>query len=177
MTTIEFKPRFKEGFKNHFLQLSQFITESILLFEHAQSDEFKEYLEDIEKQFYESFESLMEDIKENYDRFFMDLFYEFESKIEDFPAVSYLKTPWDQERRLIDEQYQKLISSDYDDRLASNLKFTGKIEDAFRIISPDHEFSSEIERKELWILSLGDKDLPPQDDDNDNDSEKNEGKN
>ena len=132
--------------------MSQFLTETILFFEKTESNEFSPFKKEIHEHFYTPFSNLTEEIKDNYERFFMDLFYELEDKIQDFPAISRLKTPWEEERNLIDSQYNKLIKSDYDKQFSNNSIFLSKIEDLNRIIRPDSEFSLSVERKELWIL-------------------------
>lgn len=156
MSTIEFKSNFKEKIKDLFVEHSRFVTHSILLFEHFDTDKFKGHLPKLEEIFHKKFASLMEGIKDATNTFFYDFFFEAED-IEDIPSLSLMKTPFNKEKRLISQQFDKLLEIEYNDDLKENKIFVDKLEDFVRLITPDKEFNVQIQKKELWLLTKDNK--------------------
>lgn len=152
MTTIEFKTEFKERIKDYFLTQTKFLNNSLLLFEHFDRPEYKKFLPKIEELFYEKFPKLLEEITEAHDNFFYEFFFKAED-IEDLPTLALMKTSYNKEKRLINAQLEKLMETDYNDKLNDNKSFNSKINDFVRIIKPDGEFSLEIKNKELAFLN------------------------
>lgn len=156
MSTIEFKASFKEKIKNLFLYNSKFVNTSILIFEHFNRPEFKEYLPQLEEIYDSLFPKFLEDINDSFNTFYFDFFYKAEN-IENMPSISIMKTPYNVEKKQLEKQFSELEDLEYTDSLKNNKIFESKLKDFLRIVTPDNEFSEEVERKELWMLSKDNK--------------------
>lgn len=152
MTTIEFTSNFKAKIRDLFVEHSRFVTHSILLFEHFNTSEFKDHQEEVEKIFYKKFSGMLDGIKDTINTFFYDFFFEVED-IEGIPSLAIMKTPFNKEKKLINEQFDKLLEMEYNDELKDSKIFQDKLEDFVRLVTPDNEFSVQIEKKELWLLT------------------------
>ena len=154
---LEFKQRFKENIKNLFLTTSEFVSKALILHEHFDKEETKSNLKEVEKQFYLKFLGFENKVQDLASEFFEE-FYQV-SEIAKIEGLEAQKRLFQEEADLIENQYMELKNAHYNNALLENEQFKSKLDDFVRIVSPDDEYSSEVERKELWILSLTEKDL------------------